>query len=342
MVLCVQKFQNDIFNKKFLIFTNCKDAPNVLTKDVQNLVSKFSLKTYFCQMASIIVLTYKRRKELSTRFPNQRIFTRYQNPYEDQYLEKDELLPVIVLEKDKAKPNPIQIARTLFPPDFHYLPIHSHKTRTFYEFILGNIQFSKIKILNILSHQDCNQPLFQQKSFSRSFLPQHYTYYDYVWYHTWNIVKVHKMYLQYFQKEINEAYNYFGEKSSFVSEYTTTQQYETIHIKILCRQTKVKWWKKFNNNLISKSKINEWVSNNSKSTSQQNTSPLKKQQEEKEASFLLEKQKVMAELASATTVEEFEATLLKARSILDSDNADHSDTESSESNSYLRNGDMFD
>ncbi|RDX88184.1 hypothetical protein CR513_30255, partial [Mucuna pruriens] len=121
-------------------------------------------------------------------------------------------------------------------------------------------------------------------------------------------------------------------------EYTTIQQYETIDIKTLCRQTKVKWWKKFNNNLISKSKIDEWVNNNLKSTSQQNTSPLQKQKEEKEASFLLEKQKIMAELVSVTSVEEFEATRLKARSILDSDNAYHSDVESSEFNPYLRNG----
>ena len=40
IVLCVQKFQDDLFNKRFLIRTDCKAAPSVLTKDVQNLVSK--------------------------------------------------------------------------------------------------------------------------------------------------------------------------------------------------------------------------------------------------------------------------------------------------------------
>ncbi|RDX87422.1 hypothetical protein CR513_31106, partial [Mucuna pruriens] len=49
---------------------------------------------------------------------------------------KDELHLVIVLEKDQAQANPIHVAITLFPPDFHYLPTHLHKTRTFYEFIL--------------------------------------------------------------------------------------------------------------------------------------------------------------------------------------------------------------
>ena len=38
IVLYLQKFQDDLFNKKFL--TDCKVAPSVLTKDVQNLVSK--------------------------------------------------------------------------------------------------------------------------------------------------------------------------------------------------------------------------------------------------------------------------------------------------------------
>ncbi|RDX87419.1 hypothetical protein CR513_31103, partial [Mucuna pruriens] len=48
----------------------------------------------------------------------------------------------------------------------------------------------------------------------------------------------------------------------------------------------------------------------------------------------------MVELASATSTEEFKATLLKARSIPDSDNTNHSNAESSESNTYLYNGDM--
>ncbi|RDX61469.1 Enzymatic polyprotein, partial [Mucuna pruriens] len=43
IVLCVQKFQDDVFNKKVLIRTDCKVALNVLTKDVQNLVSKHIL-----------------------------------------------------------------------------------------------------------------------------------------------------------------------------------------------------------------------------------------------------------------------------------------------------------
>ncbi|RDX87421.1 hypothetical protein CR513_31105, partial [Mucuna pruriens] len=68
-----------------------------------------------------------------------------------------------------------------------------------------------------------------------------------------------------FPLEINEAYNYFGEKSPFVPEYTTIQQYETVDIKT--PKQRLTGGKKFNNNLISKSKIDEWVKNNSKNNS---------------------------------------------------------------------------
>ena len=42
IILCVSKFQNDLFNQKFLIRVDCKSAKEVLQKDVQNLVSKQS------------------------------------------------------------------------------------------------------------------------------------------------------------------------------------------------------------------------------------------------------------------------------------------------------------
>ncbi|RDX81847.1 hypothetical protein CR513_37422, partial [Mucuna pruriens] len=134
------------------------------------------------------------------------------------------------------------------------------------------------------------------------------------------------MVLTIFPLEINEAYNYFGEKSSSVPgyrlvsfvasqaitwimawEYTIIQQYETVDIKTVCCQTK---------------------------SSQE--------AKRRKGSIILIKEAKDYGGASATSTEEFEATLLKARSILDSDNGDHYDAESSESNSYLRNGDMFD
>ena len=40
IVLCIFKFQDDLFLKKFLLRIDCKSAKEVLQKDVQNLVSK--------------------------------------------------------------------------------------------------------------------------------------------------------------------------------------------------------------------------------------------------------------------------------------------------------------
>ena len=42
IILCVSKFQNDLFDQNFLIRVDCKSAKEVLQKDDQDLVSKQS------------------------------------------------------------------------------------------------------------------------------------------------------------------------------------------------------------------------------------------------------------------------------------------------------------
>ena len=54
IILCVSKFQNDLFNQNFLIRVDCKSAKEVLQKDVQNLVSKQS----FAQMAGYFLSVF--------------------------------------------------------------------------------------------------------------------------------------------------------------------------------------------------------------------------------------------------------------------------------------------
>ena len=39
IVLCIQKFQSDVFNKKILLRVDCKSAKEIFQKDVQNLLS---------------------------------------------------------------------------------------------------------------------------------------------------------------------------------------------------------------------------------------------------------------------------------------------------------------
>ena len=40
MVLYIQKFQDDLLNKKFLVRIDCQSVKYVLQKDVQNIASK--------------------------------------------------------------------------------------------------------------------------------------------------------------------------------------------------------------------------------------------------------------------------------------------------------------
>ena len=40
IVICINKFQSDLLNQKFLVRIDCKAAKDVLKKDVKNLASK--------------------------------------------------------------------------------------------------------------------------------------------------------------------------------------------------------------------------------------------------------------------------------------------------------------
>ena len=40
IVSCIQKFQEDVFNKKIILHVDCKSTKEILQKDVQNIVSK--------------------------------------------------------------------------------------------------------------------------------------------------------------------------------------------------------------------------------------------------------------------------------------------------------------
>jgi len=243
--------------------------------------------------------------KLLTLTPSQNLSTQNLKPQSsiEEYLDKPETLPVIILEKEWIKESPHKTAKELFPTTFHHLPTDLTKTRTFYEFILvdtdsaeishnqdkeGNIIYSKIKILHIITSQEWNQPPHETKSFSRYFIPQNYSYYDYIeaWTnvlylcterHSWFIwfkkgisLKFPKWFKDFgplptiFPEKIIEVYAYFREKSTFVSgyrlisfvasqaitwilswNYLIITPYKGTDLKMLSRQIRIKWWKKF-------------------------------------------------------------------------------------------------
>ena len=54
IVLCIDKFQTDLVNQKFLIRIDCKSAKYVLEKDVENIASKH----IFARWQSILSIFY--------------------------------------------------------------------------------------------------------------------------------------------------------------------------------------------------------------------------------------------------------------------------------------------
>ena len=89
----------------------------------------------------------------------------------------------------------------MFPPGWNFQPEHSHKTQTFYEFILvdtnsvllthnkckwdsSRTAFSKCVIKNVISPFQWNGSPWATRKLSQDFYPQYYNYYDYqnAWY----------------------------------------------------------------------------------------------------------------------------------------------------------------
>ncbi|RDY01159.1 hypothetical protein CR513_15558, partial [Mucuna pruriens] len=107
-----------------------------------------------------------------------------------------------------------------------------------------------------------------------------------------------------------------------------------MNLKILAREIRVKWWKKFNNSLVSKSKIKGWINNNQQKGGNSQAIILTE-----EPLFLTEKQKLMAKLATTTSAKELHHMLQKAQSTSRASTRVGSDEDSSQSNPYE---DMFD
>nr|KYP51741.1 Retrotransposable element Tf2 [Cajanus cajan] len=319
--------------------------------------------------------------------------------YEEQYITKDQTFDIMTVEPEWKDISLTNLIYTIFPEGHHYPPFY--QPRLFYEFILvdtdsielthsrddqNNIQFSKIKILRIMSPSDWDQPIHQPKSFSRQFQPQTFTYYDYItaWTHilylqpkthSWFIwfqrgisLKFPKWFLQWFYywgpirelfpNEVSENYDYFKEKTSFLPnfklisfvasqnitwivswDYLLRSPYDELPIKILTRCIRVKWWKKFDLNLLSKKRLDDWVKSNV---------PLIKENEKKkriaeDSQFLVDKSRIMAELASAGSQEEFEERLRLIHALQDgSVEEETGSSDSVSTNPYVRNEDMFD
>jgi len=67
IVLCISKFQDDLFIKNFLLRIDCKSAKEILQKDIQNLVSK-QIFAHWQAIYPLSILKLNLSKELITLF----------------------------------------------------------------------------------------------------------------------------------------------------------------------------------------------------------------------------------------------------------------------------------
>lgn len=324
--------------------------------------------------------------------------------FETQYKEKPEAHAIIPIERDWFQIDRKIMYKNIFPKPFHYVPNDLRKTQKFYEFILvdtesielshtknpttGEISFSKIKILKVLSIQDWGQELFKSKTFTRQFNPQEYNYYDYMaaWNnalylspspHSWFLwfkkgisLQVPKWFMKWFYdfgpivdifpKEASMGYEYFKSKTYFVPEhqllayvaamgicwimawdYDSMKYIDNLSVQYLVRVIKVKWWNKFDYNLVSKQAIDSWVnfSTNKKTsptTSHDKQSIIKSYQEQSQ--FLAQKQQIIAALTTSTSEEEMKERI----QAITSSGFKEEDTASSPGNYFQDSQDPYD
>nr|KYP44595.1 polyprotein [Cajanus cajan] len=215
IVLCMNKFQHDLINKKFLLRIDCKSAKEVLEKDVKNLVSK----QIFARWQSLIsydfspsYLNQTRKLPNTLKTPLENKFTVLAHtpktpekatssttkniPKEFHILENCE--HVVTLEDHWTEEDPWKIMQSLAPPKWSWIPKNENlkKNKKFYQFILidtGSVEitpvsdtrdpsivnYSKLRIIKVLSYLDWKTHPFTEKTFSRPFDPPSYSYFDY-------------------------------------------------------------------------------------------------------------------------------------------------------------------
>ncbi|RDY08891.1 hypothetical protein CR513_06826, partial [Mucuna pruriens] len=280
------------------------------------------------------------------------------------------------------KDNPKEMTDSFFPKSFHYIPNNPLKTQRFNEFVLVDTDYVEITHTrdnkdNINQPLFDPKPFSRMfnptgytyydymKAWSNILYinPEKHSWF--VWLKRGITLKFPKWFVKWFYNfgptpnifplDILEVYNYFRDNSTYVPryklvsfvasqsitwilawEYLVIPQFEdeNIELKLLTRRIKVRWWKKFNHDLISKAKKIEWLK-----TNKSKNNPIHKTELNKESLFLLEKQHLMVDLVASTSAEEF---FNKEKSIQGTSSQDKSDEGSNQSNSYLRNEDMFD
>jgi hypothetical protein len=280
-------------------------------------------------------------------------------PLESQYLSQDASL--------------LQVVSKALPSGFFFLPtdLNRFKNRRYYEFILidtesislthnydkndpEKIIFSKFKINKVLSPSDWGQPPSEVKNFSRTFIPQNYSYYDYMiaWYHFLDIEPFNHTWFIWFNKDISLRFpnwfiKWFETIGPFLevfpdyarrafeefTQITTCPTYKSLlcfcaafgitwitswtfgtellwadaSAQELVKRYSIKWWSKFNPDLISSKRLADWCRQHPDLCKPSITAPA-------DANFLSDRSRLLASLAATSNPQQFMNKLQEAMS----------------------------
>lgn len=98
--------------------------------------------------------------------------------------------------------------------------------------------------------------------------------------------------------------------------YGTEKLWDDCNITEVVRELRIRWWNKFNLELLSRDRLNEWFRKNPNYLA-------KTKHEDNEALFLSKKSKIMAELSSSTNKKEFLIKLWMAMTTSGDDKSDN-------------------
>ncbi|KAI5400404.1 hypothetical protein KIW84_065336 [Lathyrus oleraceus] len=279
------------------------------------------------------------------------------------FITKDLSIPILPLETLYCPPNSslLQNISRIFPPGFYFIPKDQTKTRKFYEFILvdsesitlthqtdpsdkSKIKFSKFKVNKVLSPSDWNQPPSELKSFSRAFTPQYYSYFDYMdaWFNFLSVEPFNHTWFIWFNKDISLSFpNWFIQwfiivgpileifpdyASKAFNNFTTKTTWSSSTQ--LVKKFSVKWWSKFNPDLLSPSRLDSWFKSHSGLCKEKAISP-------EDTSFLLDKSKLLASLSATSSHKEFLNRIKEAMTALsESDSASSTSENNNEDDCY--------
>ncbi|KAI5396493.1 hypothetical protein KIW84_062637 [Lathyrus oleraceus] len=244
------------------------------------------------------------------------------------FITKDLSIPILPLETLYCPPNSslLQNISRIFPPGFYFIPKDQTKTRKFYEFIL--VDSESITLTHQTDLSDKSKIKFSKFKVNKWFI-------------------IVGPILEIFPDYASKAFNNFTAKTTcpdyksllcfcavfgitWISSWTfsTDPLWEGSSSTQLVKKFSVKWWSKFNPDLLSPSRLDSWFKSHPGLCKEKAISP-------EDTSFLLDKSKLLASLSATSSHKEFLNRIKEAMTALsESDSASSTSENNNEDDCY--------